>query len=94
VFCRQNQCAIVPIACTVETAFRFNVDALRIGAAWQYGGPEQIALFRAAVAADESGRTLGELVSSLAADGYDIRGDVMKQIPHGYLRPTTRAPTC
>lgn len=80
----QNQCAVVRIARTIYIGFGFNVDGLGISAAWRYAPPGQIALFRAAVAADESGRTLSELVSSLAADGHDIRGDVMKRMPRGY----------
>lgn len=80
----QNQCAIVRVARKVEIGFRFNLDGLRITAAWWYAGPEQIALFRAATAAEESGRTLEGLVSSLAADGHEILGDVMKRVPRGY----------
>jgi uncharacterized protein (DUF2461 family) len=87
----QNQCATVFIARSVYITFRFNVDGLRISAAWRYGDPEQLALFRAAVAADESGRTLSQLVSSLAADGHDIRGDVMTRIPRGYPADHPRA---
>jgi uncharacterized protein (DUF2461 family) len=80
----QNQCAIVRVARHVEIGFRFSLDGLRIAAAWRYAGPAQIALFRAAVAADHTGRTLENLVSSLAADGYQIRGDVMRRAPRGY----------
>jgi hypothetical protein len=65
----QNQCAVARVARNIEIGFRFNLDGLRIKAAWQYAGPEQIALFRAAAAADESGRTLEDLVSSLARTG-------------------------
>jgi hypothetical protein len=87
----QNQCATVWIARAVYITFRFNVDGLRIAAAWRYAAPEQVALYRAAVAADESGRALAGLVSSLAADGHDIRGDVMKRIPRGYPADHPRA---
>jgi uncharacterized protein (DUF2461 family) len=87
----QNQCATVWIARAVYITFRFNVDGLTIAAAWRYAAPEQVALFRAAVAADESGRALAGLVSSLAADGHDIRGDVMKRIPRGYPADHPRA---
>jgi uncharacterized protein (DUF2461 family) len=87
----QNQCATVRVARTVEIAFRFNVDGLWISACWRYASSEQIALFRAAVAADESGRTLAELVSSLGTDGHDIRGDVMTRIPRGYPADHPRA---
>ena len=87
----QNQCAIVRIARSIEIAFRFNVDGLWIAACWRYASPEQITLFRAAVAAEESGRTLAELVSSLAAAGHEIRGDVMTRIPRGYPADHPRA---
>jgi uncharacterized protein (DUF2461 family) len=87
----QNQCAIVRVARSVEIGFRFNLDGLRITAAWCYAGPEQIALFRAATAADESGRPLENHVSSLAADGHEILGDVMKRVPRGYPADHPRA---
>jgi uncharacterized protein (DUF2461 family) len=87
----QNQCAIVRVAGNIEIGFRFSLDGLRVKAAWHYAGPEQIALFRAAAAADESGRTLEEIVSSLAADGHEILGDVMKRVPRGYLADHPRA---
>jgi uncharacterized protein (DUF2461 family) len=87
----QNQSAIVRVDRNVEIGFRFSLDGLRIQGAWWYGGSEQIARFRAATAADESGRALQDLVSSLAADGYDILGDVMKRIPRGYPPDHSRA---
>ena len=80
----QNQCATVRVASKVEIDFRFNLDGLAIKAAWRYADPEQIALFRAAAAAAESGHALEELVSSLASDGHEILGDVMKRVPRGY----------
>jgi uncharacterized protein (DUF2461 family) len=87
----QNQCAVIRVARNIEIGFRFKLDGLRIKAAWWYADPEQIALFRAAAAAEQSGRTLEELVSSLAADGHDILGDVMKRIPRGYPADHPRA---
>jgi uncharacterized protein (DUF2461 family) len=87
----QNQCAVVRVARNVEIGFRFNLDGLGIKGAWWYAGPGQIALFRAAAAADESGRTLEGLVSSLAADGHEILGDVMKRVPRGYPAGHPRA---
>lgn len=80
----QNQCSIVRVARNVEIGFRFSLDGLRIAAAWRYAGPEQIARFRVAAAADRSGRTLEHLLSSLATDGYQILGDVMRRAPRGY----------
>jgi uncharacterized protein (DUF2461 family) len=87
----QNQCAVVRMARHIEIGFRFSLDGLRIGAAWHYAGPEQIALFRAAAAADHSGRALADLVASLAADGHEILGDVMKRVPRGYPAGHPRA---
>jgi len=87
----QNQCAVVRVARNIEIGFRFNLDGLCIKAAWWYAGPEQIALFRAAAAAEQSGRMLEDLVSSLAADGHEILGDVMKRIPRGYPADHPRA---
>ena len=87
----QNQRAVVRVARNIEIGFRFNLDGLRIQAAWWYAGPDQIALFRAAAAAEHSGRMLENLVSSLAADGHQIGGDVMKRIPRGYPADHPRA---
>ena len=87
----QNQCATVRVARSVDIGFRFNLDGLRIRAAWWYAGPQQIALFRAAAAADQSGPELEDLVSSLAVDGHEIAGDVMKRIPRGYPADHPRA---
>jgi len=87
----QNQSAVVRVARNIYIGFRFNLDGLRITAAWRYAGPEQIALFRAATAADESGRALADLVESLAADGHEILGDVMKRVPRGYPADHPRA---
>lgn len=87
----QNQCAVVRVAPNVEVGFRFSVDGLQVKAAWWYAGPGQIAAFRAAAAAEESGRALEELLSSLAAGGHEILGDVMKRVPRGYPAGHPRA---
>jgi uncharacterized protein (DUF2461 family) len=87
----QNQCAVVRVARNVEIGFGFSLDGLRITAAWRYASPGQIASFRAAAAADQSGRLLADLVSSLAADGHEILGDVMKRVPRGYPAGHPRA---
>jgi uncharacterized protein (DUF2461 family) len=87
----QNQSAIVRVARNIEIAFGFSLDGLRIKAAWWYADAEQIASFRAATAADRSGRQLADLVSSLAADGHEIQGDVMKRVPRGYPADHPRA---
>jgi hypothetical protein len=87
----QNQSGVVRVARNIYIGFRFNLDSLGIGAAWRYGDSEQIALFRAATAAEESGQALDEIVSSLAADGHEIAGDVMTRVPRGYPADHPRA---
>ena len=87
----QNQCAIVRVARHVDIGFRFSLDGLQVKGAWWYAGPEQIASFRAAVAGDESGPALEDLVSSLSADGHEVSGDVMKRVPRGYPADHPRA---
>jgi Conserved hypothetical protein (DUF2461) len=87
----QNQCAVVRVARHVDIGFRFNLDGLQIKAAWWYAGPEQIALFRAAVAAAASGRALASLVRALDADEHEVGGDVMQRIPRGYPADHPRA---
>jgi uncharacterized protein (DUF2461 family) len=87
----QNQCATVRVTRNVEIGFRFNLDGLGIKAAWRYADAAQVALFRAAAAADESGDTLEDLVLSLAADGHEILGDVVMRVPRGYPADHPRA---
>jgi uncharacterized protein (DUF2461 family) len=87
----QNQCGVVRVAGSVYIGFRFNLDSLRVKAEWSYPDSDQITSFRAAVAADDTGRTLEGLVASLAADGHEIRGDVMKRVPRGYPADHPRA---
>jgi Conserved hypothetical protein (DUF2461) len=87
----QNQCAIVRVTRAVEIAFRFSLDGLAVRAVWRYASPEQIARFRAAAAAEHSGRELAELVNSLAADGCGIGGDIMQRVPRGYPADHPRA---
>jgi Conserved hypothetical protein (DUF2461) len=87
----QNQCGIVRVARSVEIGFRFNLDGLQISAAWHYPDAAQIAQFRAAIAADASGRKLESLLRSLAGDGHAIFGDVMQRIPRGYPADHPRA---
>src|SRR5690348_16620066 len=80
----QNQCGIVRVARNIDISFGFSLDGIRIKAAWWYAGSDQIATFRAAVAADESGRALTDIVTSLVEDGHEIDGDIMKRVPRGF----------
>lgn len=62
-----DQCAIVRVAPSIEIGFRFSLDGLRIWVSWRYASSERIALFRAAVAADGSGRALQAAARQLGA---------------------------
>ncbi|NUR59064.1 MAG: DUF2461 family protein [Catenulispora sp.] len=87
----QNQCATVRAGRHVEIAFRFNLDGLHVKAAWWYADPDQIARFRSAVAAAESGSELEGLLAGLARSGHEILGDVMKRVPRGIPADHPRA---
>ncbi|HEX8079390.1 MAG TPA: DUF2461 family protein [Jatrophihabitans sp.] len=82
----QNQCAIVRVGRNIEIGFRFNLDGLRVQAAWWYADPEQIARYRSAVAEQSSGGHLQELLCSLTAQGYEVLGDTLRRVPRG-IRP-------
>jgi Conserved hypothetical protein (DUF2461) len=87
----QNQCGIVRVGRHIEIGFRFNLDGLRVTAAWWYADPDQIARFRSAVAAAESGSELEGLLTGLARSGHEILGDVMKRVPRGIPADHPRA---
>ena len=73
----------VRVAGNIEIGLRFNLDGLRIQAAWWYAGGEEITRFRAAIAAHEE-RTRARDPCRAGADGHEILGDVMKRIPRSY----------
>ncbi|MDH6697471.1 DUF2461 family protein [Streptomyces griseoviridis] len=79
----QHQSAVIRIARQVEIGLRFDLDGLHLKAGWHYPDPGQVPRYRAAVAALTSGTDLAELVARLAADGYEITGDLMRRVPRG-----------
>src|SRR5436305_1985332 len=87
----QNKCATVRAGRHVEIAFRFNLDGLHVKAAWWNADPDQIAQFRSAVAAAESGSELEGLLARLARSDHAILGDVMKRVPRGMPADHPRA---
>ncbi|MER5363122.1 DUF2461 family protein [Streptomyces sp. NPDC002785] len=80
----QHQVAVIRIARNVEIGLRFDLDGLRIKGGWAYPDPGQVPLFRAAVAAQDSGRELVRAIEALGAQGYQITGDTMKRMPRGH----------
>lgn len=87
----QNQTGIVRVGRHIEIGFRFNLDGLRIQAAWWYADPDQIAQFRSAVAAPQSGEELDGILAALAGSGHEILGDVMKRVPRSLPADHPRA---
>ncbi|MFJ2401391.1 DUF2461 family protein [Streptomyces xanthochromogenes] len=80
----QHQGAVIRLARNIEMGLRFDLDGLRIQGAWWYPFPEQIKVFRQAVAAEGSGPQLVAIVDELRARDYEVTGDLMKRIPRGY----------
>ncbi|GAB2809570.1 DUF2461 family protein [Streptomyces daliensis] len=87
----QHQVGVIRLGRKVEIGLRFDLDGLRVQGAWWYPDPGQVDSFRAAVAAEGSGRELAAVVGELAAKGYEISGDVMKRAPRGYVCDPSRA---
>jgi uncharacterized protein (TIGR02453 family) len=66
-------------------------DGLLAGAGWYHMEPRQLERYRAAVAADATGRKLESLVTSLRKSGLDVHGsEVLKTAPKGYPRDHPR----
>lgn len=58
-------------------------DGLRVGGGCFYLQPDQLARFRAAVAEEIHGAALAAIVDTLAADGWEIKGDRLRTRPRG-----------
>jgi uncharacterized protein (TIGR02453 family) len=70
---------------------QLSADGLLAGAGMYHMEPPQLARFRAAVAADGTGRKLQSLVETLRKKGLDVHGsDVLKTVPKGYPRDHPR----
>jgi uncharacterized protein (DUF2461 family) len=87
----QHQGGVIRLARNVEIGLRFDLDGLRIQGAWWYPIPEQIKMFRRAVAAEGSGRELMAIVEELRDRSYEVTGDLMKGVPRGYPADHARA---
>jgi uncharacterized protein (TIGR02453 family) len=70
---------------------QLSADGLLAGAGVYHMETDQLERYRAAVAADASGRKLETLVDSLRKAGLDVHGsDVLKTAPRGYPRDHPR----
>ncbi|WP_426003751.1 DUF2461 domain-containing protein [Paenarthrobacter sp. NyZ202] len=61
-----------------------NADGLLIGGGYHSHTPAQLARYRGAVDAPDSGGQLQEIVDSLSAAGFFIEGEQLKTVPRGF----------
>lgn len=68
-----------------------SADGLLIGGGCHSYTPPQLARFRAAVDAPDSGGELQQIVDSVAAAGFAIQGEKLKTVPRGFDKDHPRA---
>ena len=74
-----------------EHYIQLSADGLLAGAGWYHMESPQLERFRAAVAADGTGRKLQSLVDGLRKKGLDVHAmEVLKTAPRGYPRDHPR----
>lgn len=87
----QHQSGVVRMERQVELGLRFDLDGLQAaGTGWLLRG-EKLALFRAAVADDDHGPQLVEILDDLRRAGLVITGDQLVRAPRGYPADHPRA---
>jgi uncharacterized protein (TIGR02453 family) len=70
---------------------QLSADGLLAGAGWYHMEPQPLERFRAAVAAEATGRKLQALVDGVRKKGLDVHAmDVLKTAPKGYPRDHPR----
>jgi uncharacterized protein (TIGR02453 family) len=70
---------------------QLSADGLLAGAGWYHMEPQPLERFRAAVAAEATGRKLQSLVDGLRKKGLDVHArEVLKTAPKGYARDHPR----
>ncbi|MFW0773288.1 DUF2461 domain-containing protein [Paenarthrobacter nitroguajacolicus] len=70
---------------------QISADGLLIGGGYHSHTPAQLARFRAAVDAPDSGEELQRIVDTVAAAGFAIEGEKLKTVPRGYDKDHPRA---
>lgn len=70
---------------------QISADGLLIGGGYHSHTPAQLARFRAAVDAPDSGLELAEIIDAVAAAGFAIEGEKLKTIPRGFDKDHPRA---
>ncbi|QGN33649.1 DUF2461 domain-containing protein [Microlunatus sp. Gsoil 973] len=80
---KTHQGAFVHVADATGFYIEISARGVRTGAGFYHAAPEQLAGYRAAAAADGSGRQLSRIVNRLQAAGFEIGGDRLKTKPRG-----------
>ncbi|ABM10218.1 DUF2461 domain-containing protein [Paenarthrobacter aurescens] len=70
---------------------QISADGLLIGGGYHSHTPAQLARFRAAVDAPDSGLELQKIVEAVAAKGFAIEGEKLKTVPRGFDQDHPRA---
>jgi len=67
-----------------------SADGLMAGSGYYHMDRDQLERYRAAVAADESGKEVEAAVEELERSGFDILGEALKTAPRGYPKDHPR----
>lgn len=70
---------------------QISADGLLIGGGYHSHTPAQLARFRAAVDAPDSGLALQGIVDAVAAAGFAVEGETLKTVPRGFDKEHPRA---
>lgn len=70
---------------------QISADGLLIGGGYHSHTPAQLARYRAAVDAPESGLALQEITDAVSAAGFAIEGEKLKTVPRGFDKDHPRA---
>ena len=87
----QHQCAHFTVARRIQLMLRFDLDGLAVEGGWGRADSGQLERYRAAVAADATGRELAGLVAELHERGYEVTGDTTKRVPRDHPPDHPRA---
>lgn len=70
---------------------QISADGLLIGGGYHSYTPAQLARYRAAVDAPDSGLALQEITDAVSASGFAIEGEKLKTVPRGFDKDHPRA---
>lgn len=77
----QRQAGVIRVAGAHEHGVTFDLDGLWVTGNW---ANRKLPEFRAAVAADKTGKELERILKALRAKGYELSADIMQRTPRGF----------